>query len=141
MREILFRGQTRKKGEKVWMDGSPVDGNWVYGGVNQGKGDFSIIYQTEPEIHKYPVYTDTLGQYTGLHDKNGTKIFEGDLVRFVHPDTGEFSEEVQEVVWDDKYVGFCLLLRATGYKESFDGVPHWYVVIGNIHDNPELVST
>ena len=45
MKEILFRGQTRKKGEKVFVgSGKPVDGNWVYGGVFQGQGDFSIIY-------------------------------------------------------------------------------------------------
>ena len=140
MREILFRGQTRKKGEKVRLDGSPVDGNWVYGGVNQGKGNHSIIYQTEPEFKKYPVYSDTLGQYTGLTDKNGKKIFDGDLVRFVNPETGELSEEVQEVVWDDEQACFLLLLREKGYKESFDGVPYWYVVVGNIHDNPELLK-
>ena len=48
MRDLLFRGQTRKKGEKVFMDGTPVDGNWVYGGVFQGKGDFSVIYTYDP---------------------------------------------------------------------------------------------
>ena len=42
MRDLLFRGQTRKKGEKVFMDGRPVDANWVYGGIFQGKGDFSV---------------------------------------------------------------------------------------------------
>ena len=140
MREILFRGQTRKKGEKVWLDGSPVDGNWVYGGVNQGKGDHSIIYQTEPEFKKHPVYSDTLGQYTGLTDKNGKKIFEGDLVRFVNPETGEVSEYVYEVFWDDDYVGFRMFFHKTGYREAFDGMPNWYVVVGNIHDNPELLK-
>lgn len=139
MREILFRGQTRKKGEKVRLDGSPVDGNWVYGGVNQGKGDFSIIYQTEPEIHKYPVYTDTLGQYTGLHDKNGTKIFEGDVMRFVSPDLEEPSaiRYVVEYIED----GFALRVPGRNLMEEFDGVPELYEIIGNIHDTPELVST
>ena len=63
MREILFRGQTRRKGEKVRLDGAPVDSNWVYGGVSQNG---RIIYQMEPEINKFPVYPDTVGQYTGL---------------------------------------------------------------------------
>lgn len=139
MREILFRGQTRKKGEKVWMDGSPVDGNWVYGGVNQGKGDFSIIYQTEPEIHKYPVYTDTLGQYTGLTDKNGTKIFEGDVLRFVSPDLEEPSKTLYVVEYIED--GFALRVAGRNLMEEFDGVPELYEIIGNIHDNPELVST
>ena len=47
MREILFRGQTRKNGEKVRMNGEKVPGNWVYGGVCQGVGDYSIIYGSD----------------------------------------------------------------------------------------------
>ena len=107
MREILFRGQTRRKGEKVRMDGTPVESNWVYGGVLQGTGDHSIIYQTEPDIEKKVVYTDTLGQYTGLTDKNGTKIFEGDIVK----GTAYSGKFVGIIVWIDEIGGFGVRYR------------------------------
>ena len=77
-KNILFRGQTRKKGEKVTMSGTPIPSNWVFGGIfpqNNG-GDFAIIYQQDPEIQKFPVYAETVCQYTGKNDKYGGKIFE-----------------------------------------------------------------
>ena len=83
MREILFRGQTRKCGEKVRMgDGEKLPGRWVYGGITPGIGDFSIIYGGENEndpsdgLEKWVVYSATVGQFTGLMDKNGKRIFE-----------------------------------------------------------------
>lgn len=49
MRELLFRGQTRRKGEKILnMRGDPAPSKWVYGGVFQGAGDFSVMYSAHP---------------------------------------------------------------------------------------------
>lgn len=157
MREILFRGQTRKKGEKVRLDGSPVDGNWVYGGVNQGEGDHSIIYQTEPEFQKYPVYSDTLGQYTGLTDKNGKKIFEGDIVRYSYdyPDSpfikaeGKTNEDIiyrtGDVFWSEWRGTWAVGTRVGKHAMNQDLYvyvrnPNRVEIIGNIHDNPELLK-
>lgn len=131
MREILFRGQTRQKGEKVRMDGSPVDSNWVYGGILPGKGDHSIIYQTEPELEKFPVYTDTVGQYTGLKDKNGTRIFEGDIV--------EHERHMHIVAYNDEYAGFWPFYDQD-HPAGYGVIGEESEVIGNIHDNPELLE-
>lgn len=142
MREILFRGQTRRKGEKVRMDGSPVESNWVYGGVLCGSGDHSIIYQTEPDIEKKVVYTDTLGQYTGLTDKNGVKIFEGDIVEYEAG--GKFR--IGRVFFSDFRSSFSVTAGKNGSARINNDLYHYIqdgnsvAVIGNIYDNPELIG-
>ena len=133
MREILFRGQTRRKGEKVWMDGSPVDSNWVYGGIFQGP-NYSVIYGYDP-IEKHVVYSDTVGQFTGLTDKDGKKIFEGDVVK---------AERIcNRETWMGSVVWWNGCFAIQGMKDR--NVPaidlfNVYEVIGNIHDNPELLE-
>ena len=133
MREILFRGQTRRKGEKVWMDGSPVDSNWVEGyGVCIGKGDFSVIYAGD-HVEKFTVYTDTVGQFTGLTDKNGKKIFEGDI--------GKSIDGVFLVRWSEEKCAFVMDFydypkEELYLEEMWDDAE----IIGNIHDDPELLE-
>lgn len=142
MREILFRGQTRRKGERIInVRGDKCDSNWVYGGIfpqNNG-GDFAIIYQQTPEIKKYTVYADTVGQYTGLTDKNGTKIFEGDIIEINHPYAGKF---VSEVIWDiDCWSLKDFYFTCFDYPNmAFSEGTEYMKVIGNIYDNPELLK-
>ncbi len=156
-REILYRGQVRKPGEKVNLKGENLPGEWVYGGVFQGKGDFSIIYGwrdedgADGEIEKFVVYTDTLGEYTGLKDKNGRKIFEGDIIK-THYANACNADFIEQVVFHNGK--FCAM-----YKLSDDGMmladlanetlhppqdktPYmeWCLVLGCIHDHPEFLK-
>lgn len=105
-KNILFRGQTRKKGEKVTMSGTPIPSNWVFGGIfpqNNG-GDFAIIYQQDPEIQKFPVYAETVCQYTGKNDKYGGKIFENDIITYA-PTKSNNGFIVQEYILDLNDIG------------------------------------
>ncbi len=121
MREILFRGK-RVDGEE-WVEG--------YYLVAAGMPFISAFGIREPLL----IDPATVGQFTGLRDKNGKEIFEGDICR------GEYGGIVyeNEVVFveggfsirhsNDKH-GYCALLNEHESKE----------VVGNIHDNPELVK-
>lgn len=135
MREILFRGQTRKRGEKVLAgSGEKLPGIWVYGGIfpqNKG-GSYSIIYTYDP-IDKKIVYADTVGQYTGLTDKSGVKIFEGDVLLFKFEQIGE-----QKAIVEYSAKAHSFLMRPINdfqFAMMDEGE-----VVGNIHDNPELLE-
>ena len=139
-REFLFRGQTRKKGEKVRLDGTPVESNWVYGsGVFAANDDSAIIYQSKPEFKKYSVYRDTVCQYTGMNDINGRKIFEGDIVHC----KARIDHANMFVTFEDGKFVMVLCEEFTTHKR---GLGHYEIecfdkeVIGNIYDNPELID-
>lgn len=137
-REILFRGQIRKKGEKVTMAGTPVPGRWIYGGIAQVKESDkrTIIYQREPKIDKFPVYADTVGQYTGLTDKNGKKIFEGDILKLFNGN-GKYTN--YEVIWFGNR--WAIVMCGTNISGDLDMFFCEHSdIIGNIHDNPELLE-
>lgn len=149
MRELLFRGQTRRPGEKVRIgSGKPLPGNWVYGGIfhqSDRSDSFSIIYTYDP-VEKHTVYADTVGQYTGLTDKNGKKIFEGDILE---SRASEYKEDWKKwtVLFQDG--SFCFErenLKKRKYKHEQnllceDEIElYGLVIIGNIHDNPELLT-
>lgn len=124
MREILFRGKTINSGE--WIEGYLFE-NW---------GDAYICLGTENgNIMKEKVNPETVGQYTGVKDKNGTKIFEGDIVEFL-------DWKPKEVVWGnkiDKALSGCCGYMLDGTMH-FLGEDETYLIIGNIHDNPKLLE-
>lgn len=140
MREILFRGKRVDNGE--WADGCLVFDKMFYG----KPCEHSYIVN-----HEHPsgcfcgdicieVIPETVGQYTGLTDKNGKRIFEGDIIKI--PDDydtyGMNAGEVYEVYFG--FGGFRLKPKyrknARGYFLEDSGEVE---VIGNIHDIPELL--
>ena len=117
MREILFRGKNLK-------------GEWVYGNYafTDTNGKQHFIFQNEAFANK--VIPETVGQFTGLTDKNGTKIFEGDIIKAMM-DYGPagFYERIVPIEW----------LNDVGYQWQYFDIST-IEVIGNIHDNPELLG-
>lgn len=136
MREIEFRGK------RIYND------EWIYGNlVVSTSGEKYIIeneYFSEDGHHlvcdsDLPVFTmqETIGQYTGLKDCNGTKIFEGDIIA-VGEDEGPRFRYIIE--WRQDCLAY--LARQNGTTGSIGtgyGVDEWQVT-GNIHDNPELLG-
>lgn len=129
MREILFRGKLKVD------NGEHKKGDWVFGDlvrIKDGEKTSTMIYgfgEVDPS---------TVGQYTGLTDKNGTKVFEGDILVFCKGATYPYKIEWDGMGWK--------LYRSDGkrIKEAFECNEIHYVniseVIGNIHDNPELLG-
>ncbi|KAF5059335.1 YopX protein [anaerobic digester metagenome] len=123
MREILFRGKRVDNGE--WVEGQLL--------INK-----SAYMETVHIVLKYgemlEVIPETVGQYTGLDDKNGVKIFEGGLIC----DDGHHLIGVVE--YETCYGGFWYYDRNRfGTALHFDDFGE-LTVIGNIHDNPELME-
>jgi uncharacterized phage protein (TIGR01671 family) len=117
MREILFRGKNEKTGE------------WIYGDLLQMNRYTVHIYPKE-DCSGDSVAQDTIGQYTGLDDKNGVKIFEGDIV-FI----GDW-ECYAEVYFAH---GGWYLKFADNDEDLYENYSDCKVS-GNIHDNPELLN-
>ena len=142
MREILFRGKRKSNGEWAY-------GNFVRGCVD----DFAYIVEfgNKELCRNYvEVIPETVGQFTGLTDKNGKRIFEGDMIK-------PFDDEIDKMVVEFRQGQFLLCsygergyMAEYGWEESgnygcFEAEPlssygDDIEVIGNIHDNPELLK-
>jgi uncharacterized phage protein (TIGR01671 family) len=144
MREILFRGKTDK-------------GEWVFGFYHNETSIESP--SSDRKVTRHHIYTqdfdkfvipETVGQFAGLTDKNGKKIFEGDIIKAITLDTnteqlaiigfGNFVDENN----GDEYLGFYIEFdgsKTTITQLSMKEVENRFEVIGNIHDNPELLET
>ncbi len=135
MREILFRGKRIENSE--WVEGYfCADAIEQLYGCNTGMDGF--IRRFDPEIHKsnmFEVDRETVGQFTGLTDRNGTKIFEGDVVKFKY-----FDDWIGKIEYDSDSALFTVIF-ADGDDDYFGRVSCGDCeVIGNIYDNPELLE-
>lgn len=138
MREILFRGKSKSINRGEWIYGSFVEDTDLNACCIRDK---SLVYEL--------VDRETVGQYTGLTDKNGKKIFEGDIIRATTLDTGKeqravvcFGNFIDENN-GDKYIGFFIEfdgIETTITQLSMEECKNRIEVIGNINDNKELIG-
>ena len=154
MREILFRGK-RIDNDK-----------WVYGNLfipDMKDTPTQICIGTNVIRATYDIDPSTVGQYTGLTDKNGKKIFEGDILHFKAYRGGDFACPIGTDIYYrvlfghcnpdsdtlSEYVGFWALdknydeddLYECGESINYLVDSHGAYVIGNIYDNPELLRS
>ena len=147
MRDILFRGKRCDNGE--WVQGfyiradhhwhnHGIHKNWIVCGASANGGWFALH-------NRYAVKAETVEQFTGLTDKNGKKIFEGDIVHVLGNQQVEDWKNVNyigSVAFLD--AGFCVIdgtVEVHGFRRY--GLPRLdfdLEVIGNIHDNPDLLK-
>lgn len=132
MREILFRGKDFS---------GVINHNWCFGSLDTTENDRTIIIYSDRFGNKCRIFVDpsTIGEYTGLKDKNGKRIFEGDILRRAyHPEEdviiewhdGRFKFRKRNKPKDCGYESLCCVQNTVDYLK----------VIGNIHDNPELLK-
>ena len=143
MREILFRGKRVDNGK--WVEGSlyydpDLEQSQIYG--------FNYTYNSETgeerECFHHLVDYNTVGQYTGL-TANGKEIFEGDIVKYKNTDgissNGVILTITGKVVYNKKTASFAVDGSDKIGAKHFDYFPIKKIeVIGNIHDNPELLK-
>lgn len=124
MRKILFRGQD-------------IYGKWHYG-LLAHIGNAWYISNEAGVPTAYEVIPETVGQYTGSKNKNGTKIFEGDILEFIDDDNNEIS--YYEVAYSEADCRWIIRQNRREIDDLDDFFKKYMTVVGNIYDNLELLE-
>lgn len=132
MRTIKFRGYNTKNKE------------WLYGCYLVNRGEHFIcpdgIQPPDKTPEDFQIDPETLGQYTGLKDKNGKEIYEWDVIR------SDKCDSLYVVTYNDTFASYALNKVRDEIKPFIVHITQGWlnefskVVIGNIHDNPELLK-
>ena len=125
MREILFRGKRIDNGEWIY-------GNYCYAELIDKSGYEDLIIEQPADGETRRVIPETVGQYTGLKDKNGKRIFEGDICK--HRSNYSGNAVISVVTYTDGH-----FLALVGENSGFE-LSEKLEVIGNIYDNPNLLK-
>lgn len=125
VRSLKFRGK--------WIYG---DNDWVYGGIVSNEQHASITtYDSMKEVDP-----STVGQYTGLRDRNGKEIYEGDIIEIGFNEDGVTTKHKCVVRWNDMNAAFALYTNEKGEGPWHGWLMNNCIIIGNIHDNPDLIK-
>ena len=132
MRKILFKGKRIDNGR--WIYGSPI--------FQDGYVLIRFWNSEEFEFEEHLIAPESVSEYTGLTDKNGNKIFEGDIVKHHRSLWGADNSDIGTIQWCQKT---CKFYRTSKFDtvhivEIWEDTAQEYEVIGNIHDNPELLK-
>jgi len=156
MREILYRAKVKDKKNELIGKGFPIDENgnlkyeWVFGVPIPHYPDLFLAWNEAcNEYEEVTIIPETVGQYTGLTDKNGTKIFEGDIIKIIDGEkifiaSVKFGDYNQPDKILKTHIGFYFdIANLASYRKD---MRYWFgktfseiEVIGNIHDNPGRV--
>lgn len=134
MREILFRGKRLDNGE--WVYGSfCMDAFEQFNGLCGVDGFIRLYDKTKGKMQSHEVERETVSQYTGLKDKNGKRIFEGDI--------WNCKGYIGLIIWCKEESRFEAVYEIDGmlFENAVSDIRAKTVeVIGNVHDNPELLK-